>query len=85
MHVAVVLVVFVLVVICGDNRADDRPEGEARWKPSPARCGERFNGTIVRYRQFAREFNAKFRGFETDIHGLVKSEGNGYYVDCVRA
>jgi arginine decarboxylase len=47
--------------------------------------GERFNATIVRYLQFAREFNAKFPGFETDIHGLVKSEGNGYYVDCVRA
>ena len=50
--------------------------------------GERFNGTIVRYLQFAREFNAKFPGFETDIHGLVKSqdnESNGYYVDCVRA
>ena len=47
--------------------------------------GERFNGTIVRYLQFAREFNAKFPGFETDIHGLVKAEGNGYYVDCVRA
>jgi arginine decarboxylase len=46
--------------------------------------GERFNRTIVRYLQFAREFNAKFPGFETDIHGLVKSEGNGYYVDCVR-
>ncbi len=45
--------------------------------------GERFNTTIVRYLQFAREFNAKFPGFETDIHGLVKSEGNGYYVDCV--
>jgi arginine decarboxylase len=47
--------------------------------------GERFNATIVRYLQFAREFNAQFPGFETDIHGLVKSEGNGYYVDCVRA
>jgi arginine decarboxylase len=46
--------------------------------------GERFNRTIVRYLQFAREFNAKFPGFETDIHGLVKAEGNGYYVDCVR-
>jgi arginine decarboxylase len=45
--------------------------------------GERFNPTIVRYLQFARDFNAKFPGFETDIHGLVKSEGNGYYVDCV--
>jgi len=48
--------------------------------------GERFNKTIVRYLQFAREFNEKFPGFETDIHGLVKEE-NGkerYYVDCVR-
>ncbi len=45
--------------------------------------GERFNATIVRYLQFAREFNAKFPGFETDIHGLVKENGNGYYVDCV--
>ncbi|MDO9601405.1 MAG: lysine decarboxylase, partial [Rhodocyclaceae bacterium] len=47
--------------------------------------GERFNPTIVRYLQFARDFNARFPGFETDIHGLVKSEGNGYYVDCVRS
>jgi arginine decarboxylase len=46
--------------------------------------GERFNATIVRYLNFAREFNAGFPGFETDIHGLVKSEGNGYYVDCVK-
>jgi hypothetical protein len=34
--------------------------------------GERFNKTIVRYLQFAREFNATFPGFETDVHGLVK-------------
>jgi arginine decarboxylase len=47
--------------------------------------GERFNATIVRYLQFARAFNARFPGFETDIHGLVKENGNGYYVDCVRA
>ncbi|MDO8958433.1 MAG: lysine decarboxylase, partial [Rhodocyclaceae bacterium] len=47
--------------------------------------GERFNPIIVRYLQFARDFNARFPGFETDIHGLVKSEGNGYYVDCVRS
>jgi arginine decarboxylase len=49
--------------------------------------GERFNPTIVRYLQFAREFNAKFPGFETDIHGLVAEEhesGLKYYVDCVR-
>jgi arginine decarboxylase len=47
--------------------------------------GERFNATIVRYLKFAREFNAQFPGFETDIHGLVKENGNGYYVDCVKA
>jgi arginine decarboxylase len=49
--------------------------------------GERFNGTIVRYLQFARAFNDQFPGFETDIHGLVKEQINGrvrYYVDCVR-
>jgi arginine decarboxylase len=48
--------------------------------------GERFNATIVRYLKFAREFNEKFPGFETDIHGLVKDASNGavrYYVDCV--
>ncbi|GAO35651.1 lysine decarboxylase [Sulfuricella sp. T08] len=50
--------------------------------------GERFNETIVRYLKFAREFNEKFPGFETDIHGLVKDDLNGksrYYVDCVRS
>ncbi|MFA7280478.1 MAG: arginine/lysine/ornithine decarboxylase [Sterolibacterium sp.] len=52
--------------------------------------GERFNRTIVNYLKFAREFNLKFPGFETDIHGLVKDDGgNGggkvrYYVDCVK-
>ncbi|MBZ0093716.1 MAG: Orn/Lys/Arg family decarboxylase [Burkholderiales bacterium] len=48
--------------------------------------GERFNKTIVRYLQFAREFNEKFPGFETDIHGLVKEENGieGYFVDCVQ-
>ncbi len=48
--------------------------------------GERFNATIVRYLKFTREFNEKFPGFETDVHGLVKDRGNGktrYYVDCV--
>jgi hypothetical protein len=35
--------------------------------------GERFNATIVRYLQFARDFNERFPGFETDIHGLVWS------------
>jgi arginine decarboxylase len=49
--------------------------------------GERFNKTIVDYLKFAREFNRKFPGFETDIHGLVAEKTNGdrvYYVDCVK-
>jgi arginine decarboxylase len=49
--------------------------------------GERFNSTIVRYLKFARDFNERFPGFETDIHGLVKQVVEGkaiYYVDCVR-
>ncbi|MDR1854886.1 MAG: arginine/lysine/ornithine decarboxylase [Azoarcus sp.] len=46
--------------------------------------GERFNATIVRYLAFARDFNAAFPGFETDIHGLVKGKDGRYYVDCVK-
>ena len=49
--------------------------------------GERFNRTIVEYLKFARTFNARFPGFETDIHGLVEQEVDGamrYFVDCVR-
>ncbi|MCQ8896099.1 arginine/lysine/ornithine decarboxylase [Limnobacter humi] len=50
--------------------------------------GEIFNATIVDYLRFAREFNAQFPGFETDIHGLVEVENdNGdveYFVDCVK-
>jgi arginine decarboxylase len=50
--------------------------------------GERVNATIVRYLRFARDFNARFPGFETDIHGLVKqvaADGSlTYAVDCVR-
>jgi arginine decarboxylase len=49
--------------------------------------GERFNQRIVDYLRFARDFNKQFPGFETDIHGLVKTEMNGqqeYYVDCVK-
>jgi len=49
--------------------------------------GECFNATIVRYLSFARMFNSRFPGFETDIHGLTKAEVDGkveYYVDCVR-
>ncbi|MDK2126833.1 arginine/lysine/ornithine decarboxylase [Parachitinimonas caeni] len=46
--------------------------------------GEVFNKTIVDYLRFARAFNERFPGFETDIHGLVKDETSGnYYVDCV--
>ncbi len=49
--------------------------------------GELFNKTIVDYLKFARAFNEKFPGFETDVHGLVKTTVNGvkgYYVDCVK-
>ena len=48
--------------------------------------GERFNRTIVNYLKYARDFNERFPGFETDIHGLVKDDSNGkvrYFVDCV--
>ncbi len=45
--------------------------------------GECFNATIVNYLRFAREFNTKFPGFETDVHGLVKGTDGKYYVDCV--
>lgn len=50
--------------------------------------GERFNKKIVDYLRFARDFNERFPGFETDIHGLVEEEIDGrveYFVDCVRA
>jgi arginine decarboxylase len=50
--------------------------------------GERFNNKIVDYLRFARDFNERFPGFETDIHGLVEEEMDGrveYFVDCVRA
>jgi arginine decarboxylase len=49
--------------------------------------GERFNHKIVEYLRFARQFNAAFPGFDTDVHGLVEEEVTGgakrYYVDCV--
>ncbi len=48
--------------------------------------GEKFNKVIVNYLKFAREFNEKFPGFETDNHGLVKEIVDGkaiYHVDCV--
>ena len=50
--------------------------------------GEVFNKKIVDYLKFAREFNAKCPGFETDIHGLVEERGadgvKHYYADCVK-
>ena len=48
--------------------------------------GERFNQVIINYLRFARDFNERFPGFETDVHGLVKEIVDGkarYYVDCV--
>ena len=51
--------------------------------------GERFNKKIVDYLKFTREFNAAFPGFDTDVHGLVESDGDAtthcYFVDCVKA
>lgn len=43
--------------------------------------------TIIDYVKFARAFNRRFPGFETDVHGLVEQEVDaeiGYFVDCVR-
>ena len=48
--------------------------------------GERFNSTIIKYLQFARDFNSAFPGFETDVHGLIQQNINGeskYFVDVV--
>jgi arginine decarboxylase len=48
--------------------------------------GEIFNKTIVDYVKFARDYNQKFPGFETDVHGLVAEMVDGekrYFVDCV--
>ena len=47
--------------------------------------GERINATIVRYLQFARDLNARYPGFGTDIHGLAKDDAGQYFLDCVRA
>jgi arginine decarboxylase len=46
--------------------------------------GERFNRKIVDYLRFTREFNARFPGFDTDVHGLVADERGAYFVDCTR-
>src|SRR5690606_22303921 len=49
--------------------------------------GERFNKKIVDYLRFARDFNGRFPGFTTDVHGLVAEKNDlgesVYYVDCV--
>jgi arginine decarboxylase len=51
--------------------------------------GERFNKKIVDYLKFTRDFNGKFPGFSTDVHGLVEEKGedgrSAYFVDCVQA
>ncbi len=49
--------------------------------------GERFNRSIVEYLKFARSFNARFPGFDTDVHGLLVEKRDGvdqYFVDCVK-
>jgi arginine decarboxylase len=49
--------------------------------------GEKFNKAIVNYLKFAEDFNRKFPGFETDIHGLVSVGAPGekkYFVDCLK-
>ena len=49
--------------------------------------GEVFNGRIVEYLRFNREFARECPGFETDIHGLVQEVGPDgavhYFADCV--
>jgi arginine decarboxylase len=51
--------------------------------------GERFNKKIVDYLRFTRDFNRRFPGFDTDVHGLVEEDldegGKRYYVDCIAA
>ncbi|GAB3039110.1 arginine/lysine/ornithine decarboxylase [Bowmanella dokdonensis] len=49
--------------------------------------GERYNATIVKYLQFVREFNGRFPGLESDVHGLVRETIDGetqYFVDVVK-
>ncbi|UTW10685.1 arginine/lysine/ornithine decarboxylase [Marinobacterium rhizophilum] len=49
--------------------------------------GECYNKIIVSYLQFVRDFNGRFPGFETDVHGLVREKVNGedhYFVDVVK-
>ncbi|QIG47422.1 lysine decarboxylase [Nordella sp. HKS 07] len=52
--------------------------------------GERISAatkSILDYMKFAREFDGKFPGFETDIHGLrfePTADGRRYLVDCLK-
>lgn len=50
--------------------------------------GEQFNAVIIQYLKFARSFNQKFPGFETDVHGLIiEKQLDGtkqYFIDCVK-
>ncbi|WP_020679449.1 arginine/lysine/ornithine decarboxylase [Marinobacterium rhizophilum] len=50
--------------------------------------GECYNKIIVSYLQFVRDFNGRFPGFETDVHGLVREKVDGedhYFVDVVKS
>jgi len=51
--------------------------------------GERFNKRICDYLRFTRDFNERFPGFHTDVHGLVEEDIGGgrkrYFIDCVKA
>ena len=53
--------------------------------------GERITGakkSIQHYLLYAREFDQKFHGFETDIHGLrfePAAGGRRYLIDCIGA
>ncbi|MCP4152729.1 MAG: lysine decarboxylase [bacterium] len=46
--------------------------------------GEIFNDPVVDYLAFCKEFDMKFPGFETEIHGLIiNKENNDYSIYCV--
>jgi arginine decarboxylase len=50
--------------------------------------GERVNATIVEFLRFAQQFNERYPGLETFIHGLEQQQEGartGLYVNCVRA
>ncbi|MVW75955.1 Orn/Lys/Arg family decarboxylase [Pseudomonas xionganensis] len=53
--------------------------------------GERFTPAtraIIDYLAFARDFDQRFPGFDTDVHGLQRieeGEGYRYTVDCIKA